>query len=414
MTEKKSEPKYEEGEIPGSILIPAKEKKIKLAVFFIVLLLLVSIFPLVNYIGPWQATPNLKAPYLSWVDDPQTTMTISWETPDKCDSVVEYGLVESINFTHEEKLSAETQLHSITLKNLDPDTEYKYKIGTESRSDLWGLDEKTYTFKTAPSSQNSKFNFIVYGDNRIGNFKESAHNLVLDAILTEKNIEFTLNVGDLVHRPQNLEQWDRFFYEIKELSATMPYFTSLGNHEYDEGPAPDYGENYFKFFNFPQNGKNEFYYSFNYSNAHIIALNFSTSDMEISEREITWLENDLEKNKGKWNIVFFHVPAYSSGGHGENEQIIEKAVPLFENYSVVVFNGHDHHYEHMIVNDIHYIIAGGGGAPLNIANEQKPYSEYMELTFCYTVVGIDDDEMTITTKRIDGSVVDDFIINLEV
>jgi hypothetical protein len=40
-------------------------------------------------------------------------------------------------------------------------------------------------------------------------------------------------------------------------------------------------------------------------------------------------------------------------------------VPMFEKYHVTAaFFGHDHNYQHYLKNDIHYVVTGGGGAPL--------------------------------------------------
>ncbi len=399
---------YEEGQVPGSKKVPLNIKLKKISVFLIVVCLILTIFPLINRLGPWLLNPGLKGPYLSWSEDPRTTMTISIQTPENCKLKIEYGKADAEDFTNSIEDSEKGKFHVFTLRNLEPDTEYKYKVASPSRDDIWGLDSKTYTFKTAPN-KSIDFKFLIYGDNRPGVFQENNHRLIVQAMLKEKDAAFTINVGDIVRRSKYYEQWDRFFWEIKELAATKPYFVSIGNHEYDEGDDPDYGANYRKYFNFPQNGKKEMYYSFNYSNAHFVALNMSTSSLLISQREIDWLNKDLEKFNGTdtWKIIYFHVPPYSSGGHGENKEIIKKMVPLFEKYKVVVFSGHDHHYEHMEINGIHYFITGGGGAPLNVQNNKKSYSKYMEITFCYTLVNVEDDKLTITTKRIDGSIVDE-------
>ena len=45
-------------------------------------------------------------------------------------------------------------------------------------------------------------------------------------------------------------------------------------------------------------------------------------------------------------------------------------VPLFEKYHVsAAFFGHDHNYQHYLKNGIHYVISGGGGAPLYDVNK---------------------------------------------
>jgi hypothetical protein len=38
---------------------------------------------------------------------------------------------------------------------------------------------------------------------------------------------------------------------------------------------------------------------------------------------------------------------------------------ILEKYQVdAVFSGHDHNYQHNLVNGVHYLVSGGGGAPL--------------------------------------------------
>ena len=38
----------------------------------------------------------------------------------------------------------------------------------------------------------------------------------------------------------------------------------------------------------------------------------------------------------------------------------------------MVFSGHDHDYERSLINDVTYIVSGGGGAPLY----QKQFTSY--------------------------------------
>jgi hypothetical protein len=402
----KPKPKYEEGPVPGSIIMPRKYKIIKSSVFLIVIGLVFILFPIINMIGPWLANPGLKGPYLSWTLDPRTTMTISWQTPEKCNSILDFGLATETDFTNTTTNATESQFHSITLTGLDPNTRYKYRIRTTTLENFWGLD-KTYTFTTAINSSEA-FKFVIYGDNRPGTFKENAHPSVVNAIRSETDSAFTINVGDLVHRPRNLAQWDRFFWEIKDLAATKPYLTSLGNHEYDEGNDPDYGANYFQFLYLPQP---EWYYSFNYSNAHFISLNLSTNHIVFSQTELNWLKNDLQKIPADmWKIVYFHVPPYSSGAHGNNQIIIDEIVPILEQYNAVVIAGHDHNYEHLFVNKTHYVVTGGGGSPLEVGLIPGPNTVYLEITFCYTLVDINGANMSVITKRPDGSIVDQFEI----
>src|SRR5260370_8063699 len=49
---------------------------------------------------------------------------------------------------------------------------------------------------------------------------------------------------------------------------------------------------------------------------------------------------------------------------GDNPEMTA-LIPLFEKEHVTAgFFGHDHNYQHYLKNGVHYVITGGGGAPL--------------------------------------------------
>jgi len=83
-------------------------------------------------------------------------------------------------------------------------------------------------------------------------------------------------------------------------------------------------------------------------------------------------------------------------------------VPLFELYDVdMVFTGHDHNYEHGEVNGIHYVVTGGGGAPL-YGSGTEGWTIYSEKTLNIIKVEIDDDIVDVTALRPDGTQIESF------
>jgi hypothetical protein len=82
----------------------------------------------------------------------------------------------------------------------------------------------------------------------------------------------------------------------------------------------------------------------------------------------------------------------------------------FEFYNVdIVFNGHDHSYEHGKVRSVNYIVTGGGGAPLYDIG-QSWWTIHSEKTYHYCLVSVDQMELNFQAKKPDGSIIDSFII----
>ncbi|MHA1265342.1 MAG: purple acid phosphatase family protein [Candidatus Helarchaeota archaeon] len=360
----------------------------------------------IQSIGPWQNSRDLWAPYLSWTDDPATTITISFKTPVNVSTTIEYGT--SRIYTNS-TTTANTQWHSVTLTNLQPSTTYFYRIYSSDYN--YSFMNVDYYFTTAPNDT-TPFRFVVYGDNRPDPFGKCVHEQVLSAI---QNVhpDFILNIGDIVSDASGNAngQWDRFFYELRYVAPYTPYMISMGNHEFYEGSGYiDYGAYYRQAFHFPGN---EVFYSFNYSNAHFICLNLSTDEHRVlpGSPEYNFLLNDLSIANSSptidWIFVFFHVPLYSSGGHGCSETLIHDLSSIFSQSGVdMVFQGHDHHYERMLIGNITYYVLGGGGAELDLFLGTNPWTQHLELTHSFGLFEINGKTLTMQGIRVDGFVFD--------
>ena len=106
---------------------------------------------------------------LTWNDDPATTQAVTWRT----DTSIEVGLAQLAvanangRALKPDEFKAETSYfksdineahyHSVTFKNLQPDTLYAYRVGDGVN---W---TEYYHFKTA-SSEEEPFSFIYFGD----------------------------------------------------------------------------------------------------------------------------------------------------------------------------------------------------------------------------------------------------------
>jgi len=272
--------------------------------------------------------------------------------------------------------------------------------------------------------QTIKHAVMIYGDNRdhieYGYTLDSKHPRVVSAMMREfnsnpNNIEYIFNSGDLVYDgndPEN-EQWDDFFSEIKPfIDAGLIYYPVLGNHEHNS-------QNYFDKFVLPEN---ERYYHLDLYGVRFIVLD-SNSDLSESSDQYIWLLDKLDNVPTDINFVIaiYHHPLYSTGHHGDEGdkmELREILQPLFVEKKVdLVFNGHDHAYEHLEVEGVDYIVTGGGGALLDqtrLSVGDYEYSIKFEgRKYHYCLLTIEDDKLTIEAKEANDNneVFDTIVIN---
>jgi hypothetical protein len=161
----------------------------------------------------------------------------------------------------------------------------------------------------------------------------------------------------------------------------------IGNHEY-------YTENasgFFSYFGDLAGPLEQGYYSRNLGDWHIIALNSNCnqiggcgSDSEMAR----WLEQDLQQNRQRCTLAMWHTPRWSSGWHGNNNEM-DTIWGLVARYGVeLVLNGHDHFYERFspmneegvmdYENGTRSFIVGTGGASLRGLYNSTQNSEVID------------------------------------
>lgn len=295
-----------------------------------------------------------------------------------------------------DKTSPDLKVHQTSLSGLKAGTTYHYNVdGTEAGKG---------SFKT-PSAAGEPFEFVVFGDTRT---RHDVHRRVVDSILKNSSPEFVLHSGDLVSDGYDSAQWPVFFEIEKELLRKVAYYPALGNHE----------RNNRQFYEFFQAGVP--YYSFDWGNAHFIVLNSDLGNVAATPTakeafwtaQRKWFEEDLEKSQGAgYRIVIAHHPpmtAVKSRQAGNPE--MAALLPLFDKYKVTAgFFGHDHNYQHYLKDGIHYVVSGGGGAPLYDV-DKPPSGITVKVTsvehFCR--VQVNGNTAKVTAIAADGTVLDEF------
>jgi hypothetical protein len=250
----------------------------------------------------------------------------------------------------DERSSPTLRVEKTTFTGLKAGTTYEYSIP--------GHEDLTGKFKTA-QTEPGPYEFVVYGDTRT---RHDVHRKVIAGVLANSKPDFVLETGDLVADGNDASLWPIFFDIEGALLRQTAFYPMLGNHERNSS-------NYYEYM------QNAAYYSFNWGNAHFSILdsdmgNFGNSDaarQAFWKQQTDWLEQDLSKNqKAEFRFVAAHHPPITAVSERQgNNPHMTALMPMFERYHVTAaFFGHDHNYQHYLKNGVHYVIAGGGGAPL--------------------------------------------------
>lgn len=332
---------------------------------------------------------------------------------------VRYGLAED---SLDGEWTAETAAlrHEVALTGLEPGESYFYGIydGEVLISDVAVLP-------TAVDAD-TDFNFIVFGDTRS---RADIHQSIVNMMVEEENVRFTVQTGDLVSDGGNLTQWDDYFAIEQPLMQTVPIYPVIGNHDEENGSA----ENYINLFmNPPDSPDPEHYYAFDYGNVHMVVLDGHVNswswvrclpelglltDLCFSPEQDAWLRADLEAAAENPDIdhiaLAIHIGPFSSKDGRSGNPTMREYLPYFYEMGVtIIFSGHDHYYEHgETPTGTPYVITGGGGAPLYEISDPSsaPHTViYNESTEHYILVEVEGTTMYVTSQALDGRVLDTF------
>ncbi len=292
-------------------------------------------------------------------------------------------------------------IHELDLIDLAPDTRYSYVVRDQA-----GNVVGQGIFSTAPVPGTRPISFAVLGDSGWTG-GTGLQGEVVRRILQHADHDLVIHTGDLVYPAGGRQQYrEAFFVPFAPLIENTPFYPSIGNHDSGtESAAP-----LLEVFHLPANDVDgsERFYSFDYGSVHFVCLDTSTSDLSPGGDQARWLERDLVAAIAPWKVVFFHKSPFSEAVHGDNREVQEAFVPIFESYGVdIVFTGHDHNYQRFKpMGGIHYVVTGGGGAPVR---EVSLTDDLAAAEVAYHFVHVTVDELSLSLKAVDvrGSILDE-------
>ncbi len=313
-----------------------------------------SSFALQGNFGPW----------LSWIDDPKTTMVVNWFTGDLTPSRVEYGLDQG----HLQEVEGiPGKIHHVAILGLTPGTTYQYRVMN------FPHDIQFHSFSTAPGEFRS-FSFAILGDtqNEGGAQIEGWALPPLMTAMKDASPDLILHTGDLTDQGNDVHSWRVTLDAISTLAADRPLHVAIGNHDtgtqymHDKSMKkyPDEGANFdyllgYRYKRPPtENQATSFasrYYSFDYANCHFLFLDTQNQKFarpqhpqwEFARKDLAAVPPDM------WKIVLVHWPqqslkkAQNEGGPGLYDYyyppFAKILCPLFDTAGVdLVLQGHDH------------------------------------------------------------------------
>jgi hypothetical protein len=344
-----------------------------------------------------------KQPYLIY-PGVNTEMEVHWqlELPESC--TIEWGTDTSYSLGSARTWMYGTDFqHAHTITGLAPGTLYYYRVTV-------GPEEYPASFRAAPSDEATRVKFFAYGDTRT---YPASHDAVAEDVIAacaaDPDLQtMILSVGDLVSDGDIEDDWDDEFFvsgypNIREMMATLPYQSCMGNHEAD-------GLLFEKYFPYPFTAGR--YWSFDYGPAH-----FAVVDQYVAygtgSPQLTWLDDDLAASTKPWKFVYLHEPGWSAGGHANNTTVQSVIHPLLMEHGVIMLlAGHNHYYARAVVNDIHHVTTGGGGAPLYAPNPAYPYLVATAQAHHFCTIDIDGPVLHFEAVNTGSAIIDSFTVML--
>lgn len=244
----------------------------------------------------------------------------------------------------------------------------------------------------------------VIGDFGIGSTEQYAVAASIQAMAESEGLDALITTGDNFYNDDIERIWVDAYSWVADDGLAV--YAAWGNHDIATQKRADLVGEYLS--------PPYWWYTVELGAATLIALD---SNQVESEEQRSWLEATLAATDGL-TIVSFHSPAFSCGKRGSTGSIIERWVPLFEQYGVdLVLNGHDHDYERFGIDGITYIVTGGGGQPIrptrSCGRGTPPSITANDSDNHYVLVEIEENAIAVTAIAVDGRVIDRTVVGDE-
>jgi purple acid phosphatase-like protein/calcineurin-like phosphoesterase family protein len=291
--------------------------------------------------------------FLTWQQDPTTTMTVQWIGPETAaDTSLQYAPLtaqawQTARTVTKPYTNTDLKVHRCELTRLMPGTEYKFRLGG-STTDL--------RFRTMPAKATSTIQWVSGGDAGVGE-----HAIGTNIVAARQEPYFALIGGDLAYdngtAPQTFLKFLQNYRQhmVDPKGRLIPMLSCPGNHEVNGGykgtrdKSPSYLSVFDGLF------RDQTYDVLDFGDYLSLVLLDTGHLAPIAGEQTSWLAKTLAQRQDRPHlIVANHVPAYPSyrapdnkvgeGGTGYEQR--QLWAPLFEKFNVdVVLEHHDHTFK---------------------------------------------------------------------
>lgn len=249
---------------------------------------------------------------------------------------------------------------------------------------------------------------------------------------------FAVMPGDLVSGADNYSEIRAQLQHFKDtITKYYPidfFYPGFGNHEESGGMDGEraFSEVFSEINVNSLEGYNNTVYYFDKNNTRLYMLNSNHPGEShiISDTQLNWVKGNMDPNK-KYNIYFFHEPAYPTGAHIDSSLDVNRLQrnklweTIDQSAKPMAFCGHEHNYTRRHINSdfnetingrafnfnklVYQVTTGTFGAPIYKEYKDKknvdvpPVPEYN-----FAVVDITNDKIQVTAYNLDGEVIDQF------
>lgn len=314
--------------------------------------------------GPWALRTSPEGAVVRWETQLEPTVEISVTPEDGGDATLftgtsradevrlEFG--EDLRLIEFPDVPGTYHLNEVELTGLAAGTCYTYAITD------YPEDGGRFCTAFEPTDHTSELRFVVVGDT--SPFLESTQKIVAE--LTTHNPQAWLHAGDIQYYAAVFESWQLWWNEMQPMMSAAAFFPTIGNHEQERDF--EFEDTYARWWQQPGTDGTTSAYHYESGGVHFFSVN-SESDIGEFDDDFSWLDERLTEvamEPGyRFSIVYYHRPIYALSDDGPSLSLRALLEPIIERHRVpLVLQGHNHVYERFLVDDVTYLVVGGGGA----------------------------------------------------